>query len=85
MLPQMCEHPKPRSFSVADRGDCREYTPSAQRGLPLCHPNPYPNPYPKMGDSTQHSVSVVAVVSERQGENHFSLNQKPIAQSDRAR
>jgi len=31
MLPQMCEHPKPRSFSVADRGDCREYTPSAQR------------------------------------------------------
>ena len=24
-----------------------------------------------MGDSTVHSVSVVVVVSERQGENHF--------------
>ena len=26
-----------------------------------------------MGDSTLHSVSAVAVVSERQGENHFSF------------
>ena len=40
---------------------------------------------PSMGDSTLHSVSVVAVVSERQGENHLSLNQNPIAQPDRAR
>ena len=38
---------------------------------------------PSVGDSTLHSVSVVAVVSERQGENHFSLNQKPIVQPDR--
>ena len=44
-----------------------------------------PNPKPAMGDSTLHSVSVVAVVSERQGENHFSLNQNPIAQPDCAR
>ena len=29
---------------------------------------------PSMGDSTLHSVSVVAVVSERQAENYFSLN-----------
>ena len=41
-----------------------------------------PNPKPSMGDSTLHSVSVVAVVSERQGEIDFSLNQKPIAQPD---
>ena len=33
-----------------------------------------PDPKPAMGDSTVHSVSVVVVVSERQGENHFSLN-----------
>ena len=33
-----------------------------------------PNPKPSMGDSTEHSVSVVALVSERQGENHSSLN-----------
>ena len=33
-----------------------------------------PNPKPSMGDSTEHSVSVVAVVSGRQEENHFSLN-----------
>ena len=38
-----------------------------------------PDPKPSMGDLTLHSVSVVAVVSERQGENHFSLNQKTIA------
>ena len=44
-----------------------------------------PDLKPAMGDSTLHSVSVVAVVSERQAENHFSLDQKPIAQSDRAR
>ena len=45
----------------------------------------YANLKLSMGDSTLHSVSVIAVVSERQGENHFSLNQKPIAQPDRAR
>ena len=39
-----------------------------------------PNLKPSMGDSTLHSVSVVAWVSEHQGENYFSLNQKPIAQ-----
>ena len=33
-----------------------------------------PEPKPSMGDSTEHSVSVIAVVSERQGENHFSFN-----------
>ena len=33
-----------------------------------------PDPKPSMGDSTEQSVSVVAVVSEHQGENHFSLN-----------
>ena len=33
-----------------------------------------PDPKPSVGDSTVHSVSVVAVVSERQGENHSSLN-----------
>ena len=38
-----------------------------------------PDLKPSMGDSTLHSVSVVAVVSECQGENHFRLNQKPIA------
>ena len=38
-----------------------------------------------MADLTLPSVSVVAVVSERQGDNHFSLNQKPIAQPNRAR
>ena len=32
-----------------------------------------PDPKPAMGDSTVHSVVVVVVVSERQGENHFSL------------
>ena len=37
-----------------------------------------PDLKPSIGDSTLHSVSVVAVVSERQGENHFSLNQKPM-------
>ena len=44
-----------------------------------------PDLNPSMVDSTQHSVSVVAVVSKRQGKNHFSLKQKPIAQPDRAR
>ena len=44
-----------------------------------------PDLKPLMGESTLHSVSVVAVVSERQGENLFSLNQKPIAQPDCAR
>ena len=44
-----------------------------------------PDLKPSMEDSTLHSVSVVAVVSERQAENHFSLNQKPIAQPDHAR
>ena len=44
-----------------------------------------PDLKPSMGDLTLHSGSVVAVVSERQGENHFSLNQRPIAQPDRAR
>ena len=43
-----------------------------------------PNSKPSMGDSTVHSVSVVAVISERQGENHFSLNYIPIVQCDRA-
>ena len=33
-----------------------------------------PNPKPAMGDWTLHSVSVVVVVSERLGENHFSRN-----------
>ena len=33
-----------------------------------------PNLKPAMGDSTVHSVSVAAVVSERQAENHFSRN-----------
>ena len=33
-----------------------------------------PDLKPSMGDSTLPSVSVVAVVSERQGEHHFSLN-----------
>ena len=33
-----------------------------------------PNPKPSMGDSTEHSVSLVAVVSKRQGEKRFSLN-----------
>ena len=32
---------------------------------------------PSMGDSVLHSSSVVVVISKRQGENHFSLNQKP--------
>ena len=41
-----------------------------------------PNLKPSMGHSTGHSVSVVVVVSERQGENHFSLNQIPMGQSD---
>ena len=44
-----------------------------------------PDLKPTMGDLTLHSVSVVVVVSERQGQNHFSLNQNPIAQPDRAR
>ena len=44
-----------------------------------------PDLKPTLGDSTLNSVSVLAVVSERQEENHFSLNQKPIAQPDRAR
>ena len=30
-----------------------------------------PDPQSSMGDSTVHSVSVVAVVSVRQGEKHF--------------
>ena len=38
-----------------------------------------------MADSTLHSVSVVAEVVSVKDENHFSLNQKPIAQPDRAR
>ena len=33
-----------------------------------------PDPKLAIGDSTLHSVSVAVVVSERQGENHFSLN-----------
>ena len=41
---------------------------------PKLDPNLNPNLNPKMGDSTVQSVSVVVVVSERQGENHFSLN-----------
>ena len=49
------------------------------------YPQVMPNLKASMEDSTLHSVSVVAVVSERQGENYFSLNQKPIAQPDRAR
>ena len=50
-----------------------------------------PNLKPSMGDSILHSVSVVAVVSELLGENHFSLNQinlarpETLAQPDRAR
>ena len=44
-----------------------------------------PDLKPTMGDLTLHSVPVVAVVSERQGQNHFSLNQKLIAQPDCAR
>ena len=51
---------------------------------PQPNPNPNPNPDPDPNHNL-HSVSVVAVVSERQGENHFSLNQNPIAQPDRAR
>ena len=39
-----------------------------------CIPYPYPYPYLAMGDSTVHTVSGVVVVSERQEENHFSLN-----------
>ena len=43
-----------------------------------------PDPKPPMGDSTLHSVSVVVVVSEWQGENDFSLNliRIVIGQSD---
>ena len=41
-----------------------------------------PDRKPSMGDSTPRLVSLVAVVSERQGESHFSLNQKPISQPD---
>ena len=37
------------------------------------------------GTISLHSVSVVVVVSERQGGNHFSLNQKPTVQPERAR
>ena len=37
------------------------------------NPNRNPNPTPSMEDSTERSVSVVAEVSERQGEDHFSL------------
>ena len=33
-----------------------------------------PDTKPAMRDSTVHPVSVVVVVSERQGENHFSLS-----------
>ena len=35
-----------------------------------------PNPKLSTGDSTVHSVSVVVVVSERQGENHFQSQVK---------
>ena len=41
-----------------------------------------PDPKPAMGDSV---LVTVIVVSEPQGENHFSLNEKPVDQSDRAR
>ena len=44
-----------------------------------------PDLKPSMGGSTLHSASVVAVVSERKGEKHFSLYQNPIAQPGRAR
>ena len=43
-----------------------------------------PNRKPSMGDSTLHSVSVVAVVVSVRDEHHFTLTQNPIAQSDRA-
>ena len=33
-----------------------------------------PNPKPSMRDLSEHSVSVVAVVSERQAENDFGHN-----------
>ena len=45
----------------------RESLPNPVDKPPNTNPNPIPNP-------NAHSVSVVAVVSERQGENHFSLN-----------
>ena len=41
-----------------------------------------PDLKPSMEDSTLHADSVVAVVSEHHGENHFSLNQNLIAQPD---
>ena len=46
------------------------------------HPQDMPDLKLSMGDSTLHTVLVVAVVSEHQGENHFSLNQKSIEQPD---